>query len=79
MEEAVERLGPGPLTEEGVARWVRPLFSRTLARGDVYLLGHSLGRPLDQVFDDLQEGARLWAEQLRDGWEIWLGEEARFR
>ncbi len=79
IEDAVERLGPGPLTEKGIARWVRPLFSRTLARGGVYLLGHSLGRPLDQVFDDLQEGAQLWAERLRNGWELWLGEEARFR
>ena len=79
IEQAVERMGPGPLTEEGVARWLRPLFGRTLARGGVYLMGHSLGRPLDQVFDDLEEGARLWAERLRDGWELWQGEEANFR
>ncbi len=50
-------LGTGPLTEAGVREWIRPLFSRVLAREEVYLANHSLGRPLDQMAADVAEGA----------------------
>ncbi len=72
-------MGSGPLTEEAVARWIRPLFSRTLMRKEVYLAAHSLGRPLDQTFVDLAEGAELWANRLRDARGPWLEEERRYR
>ncbi len=79
MEQAVAQLGPGPLTEEGIARCIRSLFSRTLRRSGVYLAGHSLGRPLDQTLLDIEEGAGLWAERLREARAPWLEEEGRYR
>ncbi len=77
--KAVEALGRGPLTEDGVAAVVRPLFSRTLARPGIYLANHMLGRPLDRVQADVAEGMQLWAEELRGAWDPWLAEEQRYR
>jgi kynureninase len=77
--EAVVRLGSGPLTEAGLQQHVRPLFSRALAGGGIYLANHTLGRPLDQTFADVAEGMADWAEQMRGAWEPWLAEEQRYR
>ena len=79
VAEAVARLGAGPLAEAGLQQHVRPLFSRALAGGDIYLANHTLGRPLDQTFDDVAEGMAAWAEQMRGAWEPWLAEEQRYR
>ncbi len=76
---AVARLGPGPLTEQSISEHVRPLFSRTLARPGIYLANHTLGRPLDAMHTDLQEGAQLWSDTLRDAWPPWLAEESSYR
>lgn len=77
--KAVETLGRGPLTEQGIAAAVRPLFSRTLAQPGIYLANHMLGRPLDQAQVDVTEGMQLWAEELRGAWDPWLAEEQRYR
>jgi len=53
-------------------------FSRVLARDEVYLANHSLGRPLDQVEDDVREGLSLWYERLDEAWDSWLDEFDRF-
>ncbi len=79
ISEAVSSLGPGPLTEEGVARAIRPLFSQTLAGGTTYLTTHALGRPLDQMQADLREGAELWARSLHAAWVPWMAEEVCYR
>lgn len=80
IDEAVQGLGPGPLTEEGIARHLRPLFSRALrAEPRIYLANHSLGRPLDQVDEDLLGGAHLWRQGPREAWEPWMAEEGRYR
>ena len=48
MVDAISALGPGPLTEAGLAKHIFPLFSRVLDTERIYLENHSLGRPLDQ-------------------------------
>ena len=78
---AVAAMGPGPLTEEGIARHVAPLFSRALAPRDrpIYLANHSLGRPLDATAADLAEAIGLWQSQLGNAWDAWLAEIAAYR
>ncbi len=65
-ERAVAALGPGPLTERGIAEAIRPLFSQTLASSRIYLANHTLGRPLDRMQADVREATELWAYSLRD-------------
>ena len=79
IAEAMERVGAAALREEAIAREIRPLFARTLSAGGIFLANHTLGRPLDQMQADVAEGARLWAEGLRDAWGPWLSEEQAYR
>lgn len=74
MKEAIAALGPGPLTEAGLAKHVFPLFSRVLDTDRIYLENHSLGRPLDQTADDMREACELWQTKLGDAWENWIAE-----
>jgi kynureninase len=78
---AIAAMGPGPLTEEGVARHVAPLFSRVLSAPDrpIYLANHSLGRPLDATAADVAEAVGLWELQLGNAWDAWLVEIAAYR
>ena len=78
---AVGALGHGPLTEEGVARHIAPLFSRVLSeRGRaIYLANHSLGRPLDTTTDDLAEAIGLWQSHLGNAWDAWSAEIGAYR
>lgn len=79
IENVVAKLGPGPLTEQGIERHVRPLFSRALANRNIYLANHSLGRPLDQMVADVSEAAALWETKFGAAWEGWLAEREAFR
>lgn len=79
IARAVAALGNGPLTEEGIARHIAPLFSRVLASEQIYLENHSLGRPLDAMAEDVAQGAALWYSKLGDGWDDWLAEREAFR
>ena len=81
VETAVAALGPGPLREEGLRRHIDSLFSRVLreAGGRIYLANHSLGRPLDRMADDVQEGLAFWYADLDGAWAAWRAELARFR
>jgi kynureninase len=79
LDDAVAQLGPGPLTEDSVQRYIAPLFSRVLARDRVYLANHSLGRPLDAVAEDVREATSLWEARLGDAWDAWLEEQEAFR
>ena len=72
-------MGAGPLEEAAIAQRVRPLFSHALREGEVYLAGHTLGRPPDAMQEDVCEGTRLWAERLREAWGPWLAEEQAYR
>jgi kynureninase len=81
IENAVAALGPGPLTADGVARHIAPLFSRVLERnsGEIYLANHSLGRPLDATASDLAEAGGLWQTRMGDAWDSWSGEMQAYR
>ena len=81
IEAAVAAMGAGPLTEEGIARHVAPLFSRVLAqwRDRAYLANHSLGRPLDATEDDVQEGLAAWYARMGGAWDPWFDEMGAFR
>jgi kynureninase len=79
VAQAVAALGAGPLTEDALAQHVFPLFSRVLARGDIYVANHSLGRPLDQTSADVAEAFDKWQTRLDDAWEDWLAEREQFR
>lgn len=79
MAEAIAALGGSPLSEEGIARHVAPLFSRVLASDRIYLENHSLGRPLDAMADDVAEATALWYGKLGHAWEQWLAEREAFR
>jgi len=79
IQEAVAKLPSGPLTEESIRRHISPLFTRTLANEHIYLANHSLGRPLDQMTEDIREGTALWETKLGDAWDEWLAEQEAFR
>lgn len=74
IARAVEALGPGPLTEEGLVRHVHPLFSRVLKRKEIYLANHSLGRPLDQTAEDVRAAMDLWYHDMDGAWGLWMAE-----
>ena len=78
---AVAAMGPGPLTEEGIARHIAPLFSRVLAPRErpIYLANHSLGRPLDATAADVAEAVGLWQSQLGNAWDAWQAEISAYR
>ena len=79
IHEAIDHLPGAPLSEEAVQQHIAPLFSRVLAQDRIYLANHSLGRPLDQVADDIREATALWETKLGDAWDPWLDEQEAFR
>jgi kynureninase len=76
---AVRALGDGPLTDEGLVRHIHPLFSRVMARPEIYLANHSLGRPLDLTGDHITRFAALWAAEMDGAWGPWMEEINAFR
>src|SRR5690348_2785970 len=78
---ATAAMGPGPLTEDGIAQHVAPLFSRVLAGAErpIYLANHSLGRPLDATAADVGDAIALWQSQLGNAWDAWLAEIGAYR
>ncbi len=64
---------------------IRKRFSKVLAaehsRNEVYLANHSLGRPPDASFENVQKGMTIWFERMDRGWEAggWLDEMNVFR
>jgi kynureninase len=70
---------PNPLSCERIRRDIVPRFSRVMSRGEVYLANHSLGRPPDQMAQDVQAGIDVWYSRMDDGWEPWLAELAVWR
>jgi len=81
VESAVVALGGGPLTAEGIARHITPLFSRVRAAfaDRIYLANHSLGRPLDATEDDVREGLAAWYAHMGGAWQAWSAEMTAYR
>lgn len=85
IKKQVAKLGTGPLTESGLQEHIWPLFSRVMAgdqaRGEIYLANHSLGRPLDQMALDINEGIDAWYTRMDGAWGVdaWFGEMGSFR
>jgi len=81
IDQTVTALGPGPLTEAGIAAHVAPLFSRALERrrSAIDLANHSLGRPLDATAQDVAEAIALWQAKLGDAWDQWSAEMEAYR
>ena len=81
IETAVAALGDGALTEDGLAAYVVPLFSRAVAaRPDrIHLANHSLGRPLDRTQADVSEALAAWYARMGDAWDAWMDEADAFR
>ena len=79
LAEAIDAVGLGPLTEEGLRAHIFPLFSHTIARPGIYLANHSLGRPLNQTLDDVRECIELWQSHLGDAWDGWMAEHNAHR
>ncbi len=52
-----------------------------LARDDIYLANHSLGRPLDRTAEDVKQALDLWYSRMDECWEAagWLDEVNRWR
>lgn len=76
---AARALGRGPLDAAGLRQAVWPLFSRVLAREDIYLANHSLGRPLDRTAEDVRSALDAWYRDLGNAWDEWLAEREQFR
>lgn len=79
IQRAVRSLGPGPLTEDALREHVFPLFSRVLARKDIYLANHSLGLPLDRMAEDVRAAVDAWYSDMDEAWGLWLELIQRFR
>lgn len=79
VERAVSAMGDGPLSEESLREHIFPLFSRVLARREIYLANHSLGRPLDKTARDVTRAMDAWYADMDEAWGLWLEEIAFFR
>src|ERR1041384_1823385 len=60
------------LDEAWLARQVWPRFSRVLARNELYLANHSLGRPPDRAADDLRAAVDAWYSEMDGAWALWV-------
>src|SRR5258708_19693339 len=57
---------------------VWPRFSRALARKQIYLANHSLGRPPDRMAEDLRAAIDAWYRDLDHPWGLWLETRDKF-
>src|SRR5436309_8263252 len=67
------------LDEAWLKQQVWPRFSRALARQEIYLANHSLGRPPDRMADDLRSAIDAWYRDLDGAWKHWLDGREKFR
>ena len=81
IDAAAAALGADPLTEQTLSAHIAPLFSRALraSASRVYLANHSLGRPLDQVEDDVREALAAWYARMGGAWDPWMDELEEYR
>ena len=63
--------------------WLRqeifPRFSRVLARDEIYLANHSLGRPPDRMAEDVRAALDTWYRDMDGAWATWIEGRERFR
>src|SRR5438094_6924421 len=67
------------LDEAWLKSHVWPRFSRALARQEIYLANHSLGRPPDRTAEDLRAAVDAWYRDLDGAWKLWLEGREKFR
>ena len=67
------------LTEDWLRRKVWPRFSRALARHEIYLANHSLGRPPDRMAEDVRSAIDAWYYDMDGAWRLWLEAREKFR
>jgi kynureninase len=67
------------LDEAWLKQHIWPRFSRVLARQEIYLANHSLGRPPDRMADDVRGALDAWYRDLDGAWQLWLEGRDRFR
>src|SRR5687767_6871230 len=67
------------LDEAWLRRQVWPRFSRVLARKEIYLANHSLGRPPDRAADDVRAALDAWYRDMDGAWHLWMEGRERFR
>src|SRR6267143_873881 len=67
------------LDEERLKAEIWPRFSRVLARQEIYLANHSLGRPPDRMADDVRSAIDAWYAGLDGAWELWLATREKWR
>ena len=63
--------------------WLRsnvwPRFSRALARKEIYLANHSLGRPPDRMAEDVRTAIDAWYRDMNGAWDLWLETRDKWR
>ena len=67
------------LNEAWLRRHAWPRFSRVLARKEIYLANHSLGRPPDRAAEDVGAALDAWYRDMDGAWEAWLAAREQFR
>jgi kynureninase len=67
------------LNEAFARREVWPRFSRVLARDEIYLANHSLGRPPDRMAEDVRAALEAWYREMDHAWGPWLEAREQFR
>jgi kynureninase len=67
------------LDEAWLKEHVWPRFSRVLARQEIYLANHSLGRPPDRAAADLRDAIDAWYSRMDGAWDLWMQGRERFR
>ncbi len=58
---------------------VWPRFARALARKQIYLANHSLGRPPDRMAEDLRAAIDAWYRDMDGAWDLWLETRDKWR
>ena len=67
------------LDEAWLKQHIWPRFSRVLARQEIYLANHSLGRPPDRMAEDVRGALDAWYRDLDGAWQLWLEGRDMFR
>jgi kynureninase len=67
------------LDEGWLKAGVWPRFSRVLARDEIYLANHSLGRPPDRMAVDIQSALEAWYRDMGEAWDPWIAKRDEWR
>lgn len=67
------------LDEAWLKAGIWPRFSRVLARKELYLANHSLGRPPDRAAEDLRAAIYAWYSEMDRAWGVWMQGREAFR